>query len=403
MVMYRYMARDSSGKRMEGTTHATCEIDVLGWLRERGCTPTSVTEVQSESKAIGRVFHRRRVRSAELSAIFWQLTTMVEGGVTITDALKTVADDVENKRLQTISYQLLDDIERGGYLSTSMAAFPAVFNGLCCALVSTGETCGNLGEALRRVATYFQTRDQLARKIKAAITYPAFVFVFVMLIAFALITFVIPKFIGIFNQMGGKLPTFTRAFMHFYSLLVCVGPFPVVGVAAMLLIFVVCLKTERGHRAFSRIVLRLPLFGDMLKQAFIARFCKTMAILLAGGVPVLEIFNILPEITTNDKLKAAIHQTKKGIIEGSSICSSMDSSGCLPNLMIRMVRAGEESGSLERVLERTAQYYEERVDAMVGTVMALLEPTMIVLVGAVVLVVIIALYLPIFEMSNIRG
>jgi type II secretory pathway component PulF len=404
MMTYRYLARDFSGRKMEGTTQAGSEIEVLGWLREQGCTPICVAQVQSESAVTGRLLRSKRVKSAELAAIFWQLTTLVEGGVTLTEALGTVAEDVENKKLQKVLNKILEDIEKGAYFSVSMENYPSVFNKLVCALISAGEACGNIGEALRRVAVYFQNRDRLSKKVMSAMAYPAFVLSFVVLIVSALIIFVIPKFIGIFKQLGGKLPAFTKAFIDFYDMLKTTGPYILISVLIVLLtLILIYRRTKTGHRAFSYMFLKIPLFGQIFKLAFVARICNTMSALLAGGVPVLEIFDILPAITTNDVFKKAVNQTKEGIVEGSSICSSMSKSRFFPTLVIRMVRAGEESGSLRRVLERTAEYYEEKVDALVATVMALLEPVMILSVGAVVLVVIIALYLPIFEMSNIRG
>lgn len=405
MITYRYVARDLSGQVMEGLTRAACETDVLGWLREQGCTPVSVDVITIGAKKKWRISFFERIRSSELAAIFWQLTTMVEGGITIAEALDAIAEDIENRRLQKVLRRLLARIERGGTFSEGMAEFPNVFNKLTCALILAGETGGNIGAAFHRVAEYFTNRDRLARKVKKATAYPAFVVGFVVFIVVVIMTFIIPQFRGMFEQFGaGQLPAFTRAFMGFNDMLASNALY-IIGSTLLILVLTIFAYKKIGivHYLFSRIALRLPLFGKLFKQAFIARFCRTMSNLLRGGVSVLEVFDILYEMTPNDIMRSAISRTRADIVGGSSIYLSMASTGFFPNMVSKMVRAGEESGSLWRVLDRTADYYEEKVDALITTMMALLEPLLIITVGAIVLVVVLALYLPIFSLSELRG
>ncbi|MHC4559558.1 MAG: type II secretion system F family protein [Planctomycetota bacterium] len=390
---------------MEGLTKAACETDVLGWLREQGCTPVSVNVVSVGARKRWRIAFFQRVRSSELAAIFWQLTTMVEGGITIAEALDAIAEDIENTRLQKILRQMLARIERGGSFSEGMLEFPKVFNKLCCALILAGETGGNIGASFRRVAEYFTSRDRLARKVKKAIAYPLFVVAFVVFIVVIIMTLVIPRFRDMFDQFGaGQLPAFTRAFMAGYDMVMHYSYY-IIGAVLLAIILTTLAYAKIGvvHSLFSRIALRLPLFGKLIKQAFIASFCRTMSNLLRGGVSVLEAFDIIYEMTANDVIRSAVSRTRKDIVGGSSIHLSMAGTGFFPNMVIKMVRAGEESGSLWKVLERTADYYEEKVDALIATMISLLEPLLIITVGAIVLVVVLALYLPIFQISDIRG
>jgi type IV pilus assembly protein PilC len=403
MITFRYVALDYTGKMKEGLTSAASETDVLGWLREQGCTPVSVDVVSSGVKTGWRLPLLQRVRSSELAAVFWQLTTMVEGGITIAEGLEAIAEDIENARLEKILRRILSRIERGGAFSEGMAEFPKVFNKLTHSLVMAGETGGNIGEAFQRVAEFFTNRDKLARKVKKATAYPAFVVGFIIFIVIMIMTLVIPRFRDIFDQIGaGDLPAFTRRFMASYDFLVA-NSYYVIG-SVLLVIILTVLSYRRiptFHYMFSALALKLPLFGKLFKQAFIASFCRTMSNLLRGGVPVLDVFDILCDMTPNDIMRSALERTRSDIVSGASIHLSMAGTRFFPNMVVKMVRAGEESGSLWKLLDRTADYYEEKVDALISAMTSLLEPILIIIVGVIVLAVVVALYLPIFSLSDI--
>lgn len=404
MITFKYVARDYSGEIKEGVTKAASETEVLGWLRDQGCTPVTVETLSIGAKPKMHVPFFQRVTSAELAAIFWQMTTMVEGGITIVEALEAIAEDINNVRLQKILMQLLEQVQRGGQISEAMEEFPTVFNTLVVALVLAGETGGNIALAFQRVAEYYTSRDRLARKVKKAIAYPAFVFCFVVIVVVIIMTLIIPRFIEIFDQFGaGKLPAFTRGFMGVYYIFYDYWYYIVGGlIGAIFLFSLLITKSESFQALWSNISLRLPLFGKLLKYSFVSTFCRTTSNLLRGGVPVLEVFEILSEMNKNHVIRNALSKTKESIVSGTSIFLSMASTNFFPNMVVKMVRAGEDSGSLWKTLDRTSDYYEEKVDAQISAMTSLLEPLMIVLVGAIVLVVVIALYLPIFSMSDIQ-
>ena len=401
MKSYKYIARDLSGERKEGLRNAACSNDVVAYLREQGFTPVCINEVSEGAKKTRRIRHRKRIKSADLGALCWQLTTMVEGGIAVTTALETIAEDIENSQLQQILQQISEKIHKGETFSDSISEFPKVFNKLSCALILAGETSGSLPEALRRLAVYFDNRDKLAKKVKGAMAYPVFVIGFIVVIVIFIMAFIVPRFTVIFEQIGGRLPAFTRAFMAFYdmlrfNLLYIIGSV----LAVVILASLTYSKSKKGHYLFCRIALGLPLLGKIFSQAFVATFCRTMSTLIAAGVSVLEVFDILSVMTNNDIIKAAIMRTREQIVEGSNISLSLAASGFFPNMVVKMIQVGEESGSLSKVLDRTSDYYERKVDSTITTVMSLLEPIMIVTVGAIVLVVVLALYLPIFSMSD---
>ncbi|MHC4623481.1 MAG: type II secretion system F family protein [Planctomycetota bacterium] len=404
MESYKYVARDVSGVRKQGLMQAVTSTDVVGWLREQGFIPITVDRISAGVRERRRLPGLRRIKSADLAAVCWQLTTMIEGGITVATALETIAEDIENKSLRKVLRQILERMERGECFSDCIAQFPMVFNQLSYSIILAGETGGHLVLALRRVAEHFDNRDKLARKVKGATAYPIFVFSFIVLMVVFIMAFIIPRFRDIFEQFGSSLPLFTQGFLGFYDVLAQNLVYILGGVLGLILLGVLLhTRTRTGHRIFSRIVLRLPLLGKIFKQAFIATFCRTMSTLIEAGVPVLDIFDILSAMTRNDVIRSVVVRTREYIVEGSSVALSMSGAGFFPNMVVKMTQVGEQSGSLARVLERTADYYERKVDSTTTTLLALLEPTMIVAVGAIVLVVVVALYLPIFTMSDIAG
>jgi len=328
---------------------------------------------------------------------------MLEGGIPITTALDTIGEDTDNLQFQRILNQLSEKVKRGQPFSESVAEYPKIFNHLSCALILAGETGGNIAEVMRKLAEYFDSRDKLGKKVKGAMTYPIFVLSFITLIVIAIMAFIVPKFRIMFDQLGGELPAFTQGFMWFYDAL-CSNLHYIIGAIVLLIVSLVLLsKTKKGHYFFSKTVLRLPLFGKVLSRTFVAVFCRTMSTLLTAGVSVLEVFDILAGMTSNDIIKGAIVQTREHILGGSNISLSMAATGFFPNMVVKMIQVGEESGSLPVVLERTSDHYERKVDATITAMTGLLEPIMIVTVGAVVLVVVLALYLPIFTISDVTG
>ena len=400
MITYQYTARGSTGERQQGLKQAERKNDVLNWLREQEFVPISINEISVKTKKVRKKTCRKRVKSAELATLCWQLSAMLEGGVSITSALETISTDTDNLYLRNVLTQIWDDIHQGENISDSIAKFPGVFNNLFCAMIVAGETCGNLPLSLQKLASYFDNCDKLSKKIKGAMAYPAFISIFITLLIVFIMTFIIPRFSVIFDQFGGELPAFTRGFMAVYDM-VCHNLIYIIGTFILSIVTLVLLytKSKSGHFLFSKLVLMAPLFGKILRQSFVAVFCRTMATLIASGVSVLEVFDILSAMSNNDVMRNSVKKAKDHIVDGANISAGMTQTGFFPNIAIKMVQVGEESGTLPQVLEKTADYYERKVDSTITMVMNLLEPLMIVIVGGIVLVVVLALYLPIFSMS----
>jgi len=402
MKSYGYVARDARGTQKKGVAQAVSSTEVLNQLREQGFTPISVKEVaQSQAtKKPKERGQRRRIKSADLAALCWQLATMLHGGIPITTAIDIIGEDTDNLQLRMILRQLSEKVKKGQPFSECVAEFPRVFNRMACAMVMAGETSGNIASAMGKLAQYFENRDKLAKKVKGAMAYPIFVLSFIILIVIFIMAFIVPRFRKIFDQIGGTLPAFTRGFMGFYDVLRYNILYIIGAVIVLTVLAKFAYRTKKGHYVFSKVLLALPLFGKIFSQAFVATFCRTTSTLLAAGVSVLEAFNILTGMTDNDIIRTAILKTRESIVGGANISQSMSSSGFFPNMVVKMIQVGEESGSLPEVLEKTSEHYERKVDAMITTLMNLLEPVMIISVGGVVSIVVIALYLPIFTMSD---
>jgi len=403
MQTYQYIAKDSKGQRKEGIYSAAATTDVVSWLREQGLTAVTVDEIARQAKPKAHRKMSKRVKSSDLAAFCWQLATMIEGGVPITDAIDSIKQDTANSSLEFILGRILEKITHGETFSESVAEFPNVFNVMSRAIILAGESSGTLALSLRRLGEYYDTRDKLKKKVQMATAYPIFVMSFVVVIVIVIMTFVVPRFRAIFATFHGDLPAFTKAFIGFYDL-VRFNAVYVIGVVLLVtfsLVFLIT-RTKSGHNLWSRFTLKIPLLGNILSQAFVVTLCRTMSTLLSSGVSVLEVFDILSSMTSNDVIKNAILKAKQHIVEGTSIAYGMAEAGFFPNVVIKMVDVGEKSGSISQVLERTADYYERKVDAAITTLMTLLEPIMIITVGAIVLTVAIALYLPIFQMSDFK-
>jgi type IV pilus assembly protein PilC len=400
MESYLYKARDAGGLMREGVLRASTRNDALEALHQRALTPILIEATSAQKKGIQPTL-RGRVKSAELAALCWQLSTMVEGGVPITTALEIAAEDTGNSNLKVILHRTLLNVSQGRLFSDGLREFPQVFARVGVAIVIAGETSGNLGHALETLAAYYDSKDRLSKKVKSAMAYPVFVLVLITLIIIAIMVFVVPRFDAIFKQLGGRLPAFTAGFLHFHQFMchnvAYIIAAAVIGVGGTIVLF----KTKQGHALLSGVALKLPLFGRLASEVFAANFCTTAATLLEAGVPVLDVLEVVKGMTTNDVLSAAVATAKQRITEGASMAASMSTAGVFPNLVVKMIQVGEESGSLSIVLRKTSDHYERRVGATIDTATNLLGPVMIVAVGAIVLVTVIALYLPVFSISDV--
>ena len=402
MNEYKYVVRDKAGARHEGIRKAVCQHDILMWAHDNDFVPITVEELSPiKIKKITRKYGR--VSSADIANFCWQLATMMNGGISITEALDTIADDMKNVKFSVIIRKIGEGIKGGESFSDRIAAFPNTFDKLFYGMILAGESSGSMPMVLRRLADYYDNRDKLIRKVRGAMAYPIFVIGFIFVIITVMAVFIIPRFRAIFDTIGGKLPAFTEAFLGVHDFMMHYAVYNIIILAVGIAALVRYCRTVKGHEKLSHFTLSLPLFGQIILQAFMALFCRTTSTLLSAGVSVLNSLDILAAMSKNDVIKHALFAAKDGIIKGSSISFSLTAAKIFPNLLLKMVRVGEQSGSLPDVLERTAEYYERRVEDAISTMTKMLEPILVIVVGGIVLVTVIALYLPIFYLSDVKG
>ncbi len=400
MKEFRYIVRDESGLRHEGTRQAVCQHDVLMWARDNNFIPITVEELGLTKKKRRRRKHGR-VSSVNIANFCWQLATMMEGGISIIESLDTIADDMENVKFGRIIRNIGVGIRSGESFSDRISEYPEVFDKLFYGMVLAGESSGSMPMVLRRLADYYDNRDKLIKMIKGAMIYPLFVIGFIFVIVTVMAVYIIPQFRGIFDTIHGEMPAFTVAFLAVYDAMMSNMLFVLPGLIIGIMVLVWYCRTKKGHEKFSRFTLSLPLFGKIILLGFMALFCRTTSALLDAGVSILDSFDILGAMSKNAIIKHSIFVAKENVVTGSSISFSLAAAKIFPNLLLKMVRVGEQAGSLPNVLDRTADYYERKVEATISTMTKMLEPALIIIVGGIVLVVVIALYLPIFSMSDI--
>ena len=413
MPKFTYVSRDAKGQRVTAVAEADSRQSLLGEIKNRGLTVIEIKEVDGrtlpEPRATdGRTQPKQRTRvslplgavdTGEL-AIFWrEFATMVAAGLAVVDALESITEELEHIKLRGVLKDVIASMWEGFNLSQSIKKHPAVFSPMVVALIGSAEESGSLAEVANQLATYLENRDRLIRKVRAALTYPVFLSGF-FLIVMAIATFwIIPMFRDIYAGFGAKLPWLTNVVFAVNAFILRYILWIVAGTAALFLAFVLWGRTSRGRALIDRVSLKLPIFGQLLQRAAISRFCRSLAILLSGGIPINRALEMAEETSGNSAVARAIRESREAILQGSKIAPSLKQHKIFPQMAIRMISAGEETGSLSGLLEKVADFYEARVDAALTTINSLIEPVLIIVVGVFVLIFVLSMYLPIFSLA----
>ncbi len=386
--------------------NAASRHSLLGELKERGLTVVEIRELRNGASEHPRPRGRWLpsvqfgvVGLGELS-IFWrEFATMVAAGLPSVEALESITVELENPKLRRALQNVTAAMWEGFNLSQGLGRHPHIFSPMTIALISAAEESGSLSEVSQQLATYLENRDRLMHKVRAALTYPIFLCGF-FTVVLAIATFwLIPKFRDIYTGFGAKLPWLTETVFTINAFVLHYVAWMVAGVAAAALLFVLWARRPAGRAVIDRVLLTLPIFGPLLQRAAIARLCRSLAILLSGGIPINRGLELAQETSGNSVVAAAIRRAREEILKGNKIASSFKAQRIFPHMLIRMIATGEETGNLSRLLEKMADFYEGRVDAALTTINALIEPVMIVVIGAFVLIFVLSMYLPIFKLA----
>lgn len=413
MPKFTYISRDEQGQRVTAVAEAENRQGLLTQLKERGLTVVEVKEVggkqEAESKKQSKLasFLKMPVRSIGTSelATFWrEFATMIGAGLPIVDALQSITEEMEHAGFRRVLKDVTACIWEGFNLSDSLKKHPQVFSPMVVALIGAAEESGSLPQVSNQLATFLENRDRLIRKVQAALTYPFFLtgFFFVVL---AVATFwIIPKFRDIYASFDAKLPWLTERVFAVNAFILQNFAWLTAITAALVLALVLWFRKPSGREVMDRIILRLPVFGKLLQRASIARFSRSLSILLLGGIPINRALEMAQETCGNRVIAKAVQSAREEILKGSKIAVSLRREPIFPRMAVRMISAGEESGNLSALLEKIADFFEARVDAALSTINALIEPIFIIVIGIFVLVFILSLYLPIFSLAmSVKG
>ncbi|PIQ99920.1 MAG: pilus assembly protein PilC [Nitrospinae bacterium CG11_big_fil_rev_8_21_14_0_20_45_15] len=385
------------GKVKSGTIEAEDEKDATQKLRQQKIRPTSL---KKKSGGFGDKMNKKPITGRDIVLFTRQFSTMVDAGLPIVQCLDILGKGAENKTLGEIIIQIKGGIEVGGNLSNSMRKFPDVFDDLFCNLIEAGELGGILDIILRRLSEYIEKSESLKKKIKSALVYPSMiVFVAVSVVAFLMI-FVIPAFAEMFSGGGAELPGPTQIVMDVSDLFRTKSHYMLGTV--MLIFFAIkqIYKTEKGRIIIDRILLALPVVGNLVQRISVAKFTRTLGTLISSGVPLIEALDICARTAGNKIVEIAVFKTIEAIKEGETIAAPLSRESVFPMMVIQMIDVGENAGSLDIMLIKIADFYDEEVDIAVEAMTALLEPLLMIFLGMVVGFIVVAMYLPIFKMGE---
>ena len=397
---FQYKVRDKTGNTVTGTLVADSELLVLQRLREMGFTPL---EVGKEKRGLNIEINlkRAKVKLKDLSVFSRQFATMINSGLPILRALSILAEQTPNKLLAETLGECRNDVEQGSSLSGAMQKHPKVFNDLYVSMVKSGELGGSLDSTLLKVAAMLEREVHLRGKIKSAMTYPVAVVGLVMLIMGAMLLFVVPQFKGIYDQLGGSLPLPTRALIAVSDAAKSYWYILVAAAVAARFFFRRYKATENGRTQVDRLKLRLPVFGSLFHRTALSRFSSTLSMLLSAGVPILQALDIVSDTVNNKIISKAVVDVQSSVREGESIAKPLSKHAVFPPMVVQMIAVGEETGQVDTMLTKVAQFYDQEVEASVDALTSLIEPLLIAIIGGFVGAAVIALYMPMFNIIKL--
>lgn len=401
MKLFLYVVKNKEGEVIKGTIEADSENQAIEHFHKQEYIIFSLEEAKKKQK----IRKGRGVKTDELVVFSRQLTTLIESGIPAVEALGILETQVENNYFKEVIAAVLKDIKEGAPLSSSLSKHKDVFPDIYLSMVEAAEVSGNLPEILDRVSTYLEKSNALKKKVRSALYYPVVIVIMAILITGFLIFKVIPTFKEIFKALGGALPLPTQ-------ILIAVSDFlrQPLSIAIVLVILIggsilgkKYINTPKGKKNFHKFLLKLPVFGDLIKKISIAKFSRTFATLVRSGVTIVKCLDIVAKTSGNKIIEDAVLESKKVIQEGQPISVPLEKTGIFPPMVTKMISIGEKAGRLEEMLSKIAQFYEEQTDAMVAGLSSLIEPLVIVFLGIVIGGIVVSLFLPIIKITQYIG
>lgn len=402
MGAFDYKAIDKNGREQRGLIEGDTPRQVRQLLRERGLLPVDVSEVtQDGPKRIRRIGGSKSINSNDLALVTRQLATLVRSGLPLEEALKAVSEQNDRPKVQSVLMGVRSKVMEGHTLASGFADFPHAFPEIYRATVAAGEQSGHLDEILERLADYTENRQVTRQKVRGALVYPIILTVFSILIVSFLLAFVVPKVVDVYASSGQILPLMTRVLIGSSDFVVDWWPLLVLGIVALIFGVRAYLSRPGPKRSFHLLLLRLPLIGKLVQGLNTARLTRTLSILAASGVPVLDAFRIAGEVVNNIPMKEAVEAAAARVREGAAIGRSLAVSKLFPPMTLHLISSGEASGELEVMLERAAINQEREMDSIIGALLNTLQPLLTILMGVVVLFIVMAMLMPLFQFNQL--
>jgi type IV pilus assembly protein PilC len=400
---YAYKARDSRGKVVKGRVDAPSELAVAARLRTMGLTPVAINEANAGTglqRDITLPGMAKAVSLKDLAVMSRQMATMTSSGLTLLRTLNILTEQTDNKQLAKILGEIRTEVETGISLSSAMAKHPTVLPPIMINLVRAGETGGFLENALNSVAANFESEVKLRSTIKSALAYPVIVLIMAVVAVIGMLIFIVPVFEGMFAGLGGELPVPTMILVVLSRIMVWLGPLLVVLGVALSFWWRKNKNTEALRKRVDPIKLKLPVFGPLLTKLAIARFSRNFSTMIGAGVPIMQSLTIVGETSGNWVIEFALRNVQESVRKGESIAGPLMKEPIFPNMVTQMIAVGEDSGALETMLDKVADFYDEEVQSTTEQLTALIEPLMIAFIGIVVGGMIVALYMPMFSIFD---
>jgi type IV pilus assembly protein PilC len=402
MPVFVWVAQTKKGRKLKGEIDAANEAIALSQLKKRNFT---VKKLKAKPKDIlGNIsFLKPKVTRKDLMVFTRQFSTMIDAGLPLVQGLTILAEQSENPTFKVVLKEITKDVEGGSTLAEAMKKHTKIFDALFVNLVAAGEMGGMLDTILRRLAQFIEKAEKLKSQIKGAMTYPIVVMAIAVIVIAVILVFVIPVFEDMFKSFGSALPTPTQIVVNMSRFLKSNIHWVIIALIALIYGFKRYRDTAAGKKVTDSLLLKLPVFGNLLKKTAVARFTRTLGTMISSGVPILDALEIVAKTAGNVVIEEIIYEVRGSIAEGQTIAEPLSENDIFPGMVIQMIAVGEATGALDSMLEKIADFYDEEVDAAVAALTSMLEPLLMVFLGGSIGGLVIAMYLPIFEMASAMG
>ncbi len=404
MPAFEYTALDNHGREKRGVIEGDSPRSARQQLRSKGFDPLAINQVKErqDKKSVGRFFSRG-MSSTDLALFTRQLATLVRSGTPLEEALRTIGKHTEKPRSKRIIMGVRSRVTEGYSLEKALSEFPSAFPELFRATIAAGEKSGHLDAVLERLADYTETRQETQQSVIGALFYPLVLLIIAISVVVLLVTLVVPKVVNVFTDIGQELPLPTKILIATSDFLIAYGIYILIAIIVGIFLFRRAMRSEVFRARVQKFYLGLPVVGRLTRGLNTARFARTLSIMVASGVPVLDSLRIAAEVVVNRPMRHAVQEAAVSVSEGANIHTSLERSGHFPPMTLHLIGSGEQSGNLEEMLDRAASQQERELNTIINTTLKLLEPLIIVLMGVFVLAIVMAILMPIFNLNQMVG